>query len=65
MSGHTVRFVKVAPGEKTCLARGDTFPGDYWCVRCGLNDDGTRRDPPPPSVPTVDYLDPTEYELVR
>lgn len=64
-AGHVVWRVKVAPAERTCLACGDTFPGDYWCVRCGLNEDGTRRDPPPQSVPTTDYLQDNEYEIVR
>lgn len=62
MNGHTVWRVRVSPGERTCCECGETFPDDAMCPRCGLNDDGSRRVPPQPSVPTLSYLREGEYE---
>ena len=60
--GHAVWRVKVAPDEVTCTVCGDPRPaGQRICYRCNEDDD----DATPPSVPTVSYLRPHEFELVR
>lgn len=61
-AGHVLWRVRVAPGEVTCLACGDTRPArQRVCYRCNEDDD----DPTPPSVPTVSYLRQNEFEIVR
>lgn len=66
-TGDTQWLVLVQPGERTCLACGDTFAVGSYCLRCGTRDDGTRRskDDMPPSVPTVTYLRAEEYATVN
>lgn len=66
-TGDTQWLVLVQPGERTCLACGDTFAANGYCMRCGTRDDGTRRskDDMPPSVPTAGYLHPGEFVTVR
>lgn len=66
-SGDTQWLVQVQPGERTCLACGDTFAAGGYCMRCGTWEDGTRRlkNEMPPSVPTAAYLHPEEYVTVR
>jgi hypothetical protein len=66
-TGDTQWLVLVQPGERTCLACGDTFAAGGYCLRCGTRDDGTRRskDDMPPSVPTVTYLRAEEYATVN
>lgn len=63
-TGDTWRLVRVAPDERTCLACGDTFCGEY-CTRCGARDEqgGAPRAVQPPSVPTLRYLRDGEYEV--
>ena len=62
-TGDTQWLVQVQPGERTCLACGDTFAAGGYCLRCGTRDDGTRRakGDMPPSVATAAYLHPDEY----
>lgn len=65
--GHVVWRVKVTPGELTCTACGETFPGNWsGCPRCtgdepdrssGLGSRYRRT----PAVPTVSYLHEGEY----
>lgn len=66
-TGDTQWLVRVHPGERTCLACGDTFAAGSYCMRCGTRADGTRlsKDAMPPSVPTEAYLHPDEYVTVR
>ncbi len=66
-TGDTQWLVQVQPGERTCLACGDTFAPGGYCIRCGVRDDGAwcGEDDRPPSVPTVDYLRQEEYAVVR
>jgi len=66
-TGDTQWLVQVQPGERTCLACGDTFADGGYCMRCGTRDDGTRRakGDMPPSVATAAYLHPDEYVTVR
>lgn len=66
-TGDTLRLVQVQPGERTCLACGDTFAAGGYCMRCGTRDDGTRRakGDMPPSVATAAYLRPDEYVTVH
>lgn len=66
-TGDTQWLVLVQPGERTCLACGDTFAAGGYCLRCGTRDDGTRRskDDMPPSVPTTAYLRAEEYATVN
>ncbi len=66
-TGDTQWLVMVQPGERTCLACGDTFAAGGYCMRCGTRDDGTRRskDDMPPSVPTASYLHADEYVTVH
>ena len=52
--GHVVWRVRVAPGEKTCLACGEVAINNR-CVRCSLTDDGQVADATP-LMPTVSYL---------
>lgn len=53
----------VRRGERTCLICGDTFPERArGCIRCAHFDDDGSRTEPTPSVPTVSYLLPGEYE---
>jgi len=66
-TGDTQWLVMVHPGERTCLACGDTFAAGGYCTRCCTSEDGvrrTRRDMPP-SVPTAGYLHPGEFVTVR
>ena len=66
-TGDTQWLVMVQPGERTCLACGDTFAAGGYCMRCGTREDGvrrTRRDMPP-SVPTAGYLHADEYATVH
>ena len=66
-TGDTQWLVMVHPGERTCLACGDTFAAGGYCTRCCTSEDGvrrTRRDMPP-SVPTAAYLRPDEYMTER
>ena len=62
--GHIVWRIRVAPGERTCLACGETFPDGDRCAQCGYGDDGALRNNPPPSVPTTSYLREGEWERV-
>ena len=66
-TGDTQWLVLVQPGERTCLACGDTFAVGGYCMRCGTRDDGTRRakGDMPPSVPTASYLHPDEFVTVH
>ena len=66
-TGNTQWLVVVQPGERTCLACGDTFAPGGYCIRCGTRAGGTLRGKNefPPSVPTVDYLRPDEYMVQR
>lgn len=66
-TGDTQWLVLVQPGERTCLACGDTFAAGGYCMRCGTWEDGTRRakGDMPPSVPTAGYLHPGEFVTVR
>lgn len=66
-TGDTQCLVMVQPGERTCLACGETFAPGGYCMRCSTRDDGTRRAPSdmPPSVATADYLRPDEFVTVR
>jgi hypothetical protein len=66
-TGDTQWLVQVQPGERTCLACGETFEPGGYCMRCGTKEDGTRRAPAdmPPSVATAEYLYPEEYVTVR
>lgn len=66
-TGDTQWLVQVQPGERTCLACGDTFAPGGYCMRCGARADGTPRskDDMPPSVATADYLYPEEYRIVH
>lgn len=64
-TGDTQRAIFVLPGERTCLACGDTFVGAF-CERCGRDEAGSHvRKPPAPSVDTLAYLRVGEYENVR
>ena len=60
--------VVVKPGEKTCLVCGETFVG-RMCPRCGQigpGEDGKNvRRKVSPSIQTVTYLKPGEYQIVR
>ena len=66
-TAESIGLVRVQPGERTCLACGDTFADGGYCIHCGTWEDGTRRPKGdmPPSVPTVSYLQPDEYRIVR
>lgn len=55
--GNIMRFVRVPPGEKTCLNCGETTFADY-CVRCGDLEHNNRSSR---LVPTVSYLQEDEY----
>lgn len=65
--GHTVWFVRVAPGELTCTGCGETMRRGKHCVRCGQDEEGkplrTRHDARPPVVETLSYLREGEYTL--
>ena len=65
-TGDTQGQVIVVPGERTCLACGETFCGQY-CERCGPREPDlhTPRKAPPPSVATLGYLRAGEYAEVR
>lgn len=58
VDGRIVRLVTVVPGERTCLACGETSGGTY-CVRCGADESEGRA----PMVETVSYLHPDEYRI--
>jgi endogenous inhibitor of DNA gyrase (YacG/DUF329 family) len=58
-TGDTQWLVMVHPGERTCLACGDTFAAGRYCIHCGEENAGS------PSVATADYLRPAEYAVVR
>jgi len=60
--GHIWWRVRVAPGERTCYQCGETFPEGDRCALCGYGDDGQHRHNPPPSVPTISYLNEGEWE---
>ena len=66
-TGDTQWLVMVQPGERTCLACGDTFAAGGYCMRCGTWEDGTRRakGDMPPSVPTASYLHADEFVTVH
>ncbi len=66
-TGDTQWLVMVQPGERTCLGCGDTFAAGTYCIRCGVRKDGAwcGEDDRPPSVPTIDYLRPDEYAVMR
>ena len=66
-TAESICLVRVQPGERTCLACGDTFADGGYCIHCGTWEDGTRRPKGdmPPSVPTVSYLQPDEYRIVH
>ena len=67
--------VRVAMGERTCLNCGETFTTHQdsiereqgacpICTASETGEDGTRRQRKQPSVPTIDYLRPGEYESI-
>ena len=58
-TGDSIYFVRVQPGERTCLECGDTFAAGGYCIHCGEDRIGG------PSVPTAAYLRPDEYVTVR
>lgn len=62
--GHARWRVRVAPGERTCTACGETFPEGDYCPLCGYREDGRPRVTYPPSTPTLTYLRPGEYETI-
>lgn len=66
-TGDTQWLVQMQPGERTCLACGETFAAGSYCIRCCTSEDGVRRtrSEMPPSVPTAIYLQPEEYMMVR
>lgn len=58
-TGDTQCLVRLQPGERTCLACGDTFAAGGYCIHCGESHVGR------PSVATAAYLRPEEYMVVR
>jgi hypothetical protein len=73
MSGHVIWKVRVAPNELTCTGCGEIAlaGGDmkgrliYYCPLCGTDEVGTLRKDAPALVPTLSYLQPGEYEVMR
>ncbi len=71
MELHVQRLITVTPGERTCLACGETFPAGWHCPRCAseeIDEDdnknaGVKRQRPP-SVETVSYLRPEEFRYI-
>ncbi len=66
-TGDTQWLVVVQPGERTCLACGDTFAPGGYCILCGVCEDGAwgSEEDRPPSVATVSYLNQDEYMVQR
>ena len=60
--GFTVWRIRVAPGERTCLACGETFTEGDRCPICCTDEQGNARKVQPPSVPTISYLREGEWE---
>lgn len=60
----TPRYLRVAPGEMTCLVCGEVSP-DNTCIHCGIYGEDGRLSAATPMVPTVSYLRPDEYVIIR
>ncbi len=56
------RFVRVMPGERTCLECGEVTTGKH-CIRCGEIEDGKKREGAR-LVETLSYLRPGEYRII-
>lgn len=62
MHGREIRFLRVAPGEQTCLVCGETAPASQnFCTRCS---NFTQKRYAGDLVPTIEYLREDEYVVM-
>lgn len=62
VNGQELRFVRVPPGEQTCVVCGETAPASQsFCIRCSNVEAGRLAGK---LVPTIEYLREDEYVVM-